>query len=187
MNAIAKSVRTSLPPSTLPVVTLKNVKYAEFNSEETHCFSATVYVDGVAFCIASNEGHGGCDNYEPVRGHDWAETQKKVEDLNARLKTFPEFDSKFGGTLAWSLDIMVSYALEKYLEERDTKRTLSRGVVFYDPARRSCYTLKNAKAVDPEKVKAYVAKKYPGGVVLNFIDLADAVEYLTGRRQPGVC
>ncbi|MFJ5483771.1 hypothetical protein [Pectobacterium actinidiae] len=40
-------------------VTLKNLKAADFASEETLCFTATVVFDGVAIAEASNDGHGG--------------------------------------------------------------------------------------------------------------------------------
>jgi hypothetical protein len=46
-----------------PKITVKNLKHAEFASQETHCYEATVYVDGKRFCKASNEGHGGGDIY----------------------------------------------------------------------------------------------------------------------------
>jgi len=41
---------------------LKNVKHAEFASQETHCFEAKLYVDGVFSAQISNEGRGG-SNY----------------------------------------------------------------------------------------------------------------------------
>ena len=44
-------------------ITVKNVKVAEFASEETLCFEATVYIDGVRAFTAHNDGHGGCDMY----------------------------------------------------------------------------------------------------------------------------
>ena len=47
-----------------PKIELKNLKTAEFASEETHCFEATVYLDGKRFCIASNQGHGGLGGLE---------------------------------------------------------------------------------------------------------------------------
>ena len=46
-------------------ITLKNVKYAKFASEETACFQATVYIDGVKCGEASNDGHGGSTNIYP--------------------------------------------------------------------------------------------------------------------------
>lgn len=49
-----------------PKIILKNLKYAAFASEETSCFSATVYVDGKRLCTARNDGHGGCDSYDSL-------------------------------------------------------------------------------------------------------------------------
>ena len=40
-------------------ITLKNFKHANFASEETYCFEATVYIDGQKAGHASNSGHGG--------------------------------------------------------------------------------------------------------------------------------
>ncbi len=57
-----------------PKITIKNLKYAAFASQETSCFEGTVYVDGKRFCIASNEGHGGPDSYDalPPKGGTWS-------------------------------------------------------------------------------------------------------------------
>jgi hypothetical protein len=49
-------------------ITLKNFKHAEFASEETYCFQATVYLDGKKVGVASNEGHGGSTNFYPHTG-----------------------------------------------------------------------------------------------------------------------
>src|SRR3546814_16561051 len=40
-------------------ITLKNLKVADFDSEETMCFSATVVFDGTPIAEARNAGHGG--------------------------------------------------------------------------------------------------------------------------------
>ena len=49
-----------------PKIILKNLKYAAFASEETSCFSATVYCDGKRLCTARNDGRGGCDSYDAL-------------------------------------------------------------------------------------------------------------------------
>jgi len=49
-----------------PKVTIKNLKYAAFASQETNCFEATIYVDGKRFCTARNEGSGGPDAYDAL-------------------------------------------------------------------------------------------------------------------------
>src|SRR3546814_10803069 len=40
-------------------ITLKNLKVADFASEETMCFSATVVFDGTPLAEARTDGHGG--------------------------------------------------------------------------------------------------------------------------------
>ena len=49
-------------------IELKNFKYAAFASEETLCFTASVYVDGVRTFMASNSGHGESNSIHPVNG-----------------------------------------------------------------------------------------------------------------------
>lgn len=44
--------------------TLKNLKVCEWASEETTCFTATLYVNGKRVGTCSNDGHGGCNRYD---------------------------------------------------------------------------------------------------------------------------
>ena len=63
------------------LITLKNIKVHPDMSEETHCFSATIYVDGKKAGFVKNEGRGGCHFYDWLDGglgqrvHDWAKGQ----------------------------------------------------------------------------------------------------------------
>jgi len=45
---------------------LKNVKFSEWNSEETNCFQAVVYFNGVKSGMAYNDGRGGCTDVSPI-------------------------------------------------------------------------------------------------------------------------
>jgi len=49
-------------------ITLKNVQFSEWASQETHHFQATVYMDGKRAMKVSNEGHGSCHNYYHTHG-----------------------------------------------------------------------------------------------------------------------
>ena len=40
---------------------LKNIKHTSWASEETHCYQASLYVDGKPVAIVSNDGRGGAD------------------------------------------------------------------------------------------------------------------------------
>jgi hypothetical protein len=44
---------------------LKNIKHTSWASEETHCYQASLYVDGKPVAIVSNDGHGGADRDYP--------------------------------------------------------------------------------------------------------------------------
>ena len=49
-------------------ISLKNIKHAAFASHETHCFEATVCLDGDRACKVENDGKGGSDHYYPYKG-----------------------------------------------------------------------------------------------------------------------
>ncbi len=49
-------------------ITLKNLKVAEFASEETLCFTATVVFDGTPIAEARNDGHGGSTFVRALQG-----------------------------------------------------------------------------------------------------------------------
>jgi len=49
-------------------ITLKNLKVADFASEETLCFTATVVFDGVPIAEAHNDGHGGSTFVRALQG-----------------------------------------------------------------------------------------------------------------------
>ena len=55
-------------PSTSFGLTLKNIKHAEFASQETHCFEATIYLHGKPAIKVENDGRGGADNHYGRKG-----------------------------------------------------------------------------------------------------------------------
>ncbi|NPY62119.1 hypothetical protein DZ967_024995, partial [Pseudomonas aeruginosa] len=49
-------------------ITLKNLKVADFASEETLCFTATIVFDGIPIAEARNDGHGGSTFLHALNG-----------------------------------------------------------------------------------------------------------------------
>lgn len=49
-------------------ITLKNLKVADFASEETLCFTATIVFDGIPIAEARNDGHGGSTFVRALQG-----------------------------------------------------------------------------------------------------------------------
>ena len=51
--------------SQLTNISIKGLRLSKDFSEETHCFQATVYIDGKRAFVAHNDGHGGANYYAP--------------------------------------------------------------------------------------------------------------------------
>ena len=102
-------------------IELKNIKYAEFASQETHCFEASVYIDGKRAGTVGNDGQGGCNFYHP---------RELEEALKAHAKTLPkvmyhehEFDQ--------DADTLIGDLLTEHLYAKDLKRALNKRIMFF--------------------------------------------------------
>lgn len=143
-------------------IELKNLKINERLSEETTCFSATVYVDGKRAFEASNRGHGGANEYHGG-----------YEAAAAYAATLPPYTSEVG-SLPYDLDMLIDDLIEKHRFESALKRDLKR-VAFIDGGK---YFLTKALAT-PDMIAA-VIKRYPSATILNTMPLADAVALCKG-------
>lgn len=104
------------------IITLKNIKHAEFSSQETHCFEATVYVDGKRSFIAKNDGHGGCDYYHPVKDNTQQNVNAMIKKINAELGK--EKTSQYN--LDNCLEFVVCDLINEYLTDKEIKRVLKK-------------------------------------------------------------
>jgi hypothetical protein len=95
-------------------VELKNVKYMDSLSEETACFTATIYINGKKAGTATNHGIGGNTD---VRITD--------KDLEARFfawaKTLPKLQTEFG-SLEMDGELYIDELLEQHLKEKDRQK-----------------------------------------------------------------
>ena len=64
-------------------IELRNIKYADWASEETNCYRALVYIDGVKVGETSNDGHGGADMVHP---------HEVAERIDAYAATLPPLE-----------------------------------------------------------------------------------------------
>lgn len=108
---------------TAPTIELKNIKYAAFASEETSCYSATIFVDGVKFATVDNEGRGGPDRVSPFTGG-----YDAVAQLDERIKrTMPRIESEyFPDGLEPSLETVCGDLLDTFLLRKDFKNVLKK-------------------------------------------------------------
>lgn len=156
-------------------ITIKGLKVAEFASEETTCFTATVYFDGVKVGTVSNDGHGGCNDWHTVNSN-------AFEDAEAFAKSLPATTYESEGVvheLPTDLDSVIDDLCD---EEREGKR-LRR--IFLNLYRRkvayvfdgSVWTLKRPlPPAGPARdvLLDNLIKKFPTAMVLCRLPEADA-------------
>jgi hypothetical protein len=140
-------------------IELKNLKINTRLSEETTCFSATVYINGKRAFEAGNRGHGGCNEYHG-----------DISAAKAYAATLPPYE----GRLPYDLDMLIDDLIAAAEYERALKRDLKRVAFIVDG---SYFTTK--VPATPDMIAA-VVKRYPTATILNTMPLADAVALCKG-------
>lgn len=107
-------------------IELRKIKYAEFMSRETHCFTAEVWIDGKKAGTAENEGHGGPTDIIPTACY------RKLEEY---AKTLPPVKTEYvieGKPWTYQPDAegVVNDLVEDYLELKELKKLLRNRIVF---------------------------------------------------------
>lgn len=156
-------------------IELRNIKRAAFASEETDCFTATVYIDGVRAGEVSNDGHGGCNRYHP---------RSLEERLTAHAKTLPMVVSdtlKDGNgqpfTYQPDADAVIGDLLSAHMAEKDLKRALKSRLLWTEGAK-----LWQSKKVPETTLKTWlddprtlVKERAAGEKVLNLLPFDQAL------------
>lgn len=96
-------------------VELRGIKHAAFASDETECFSATVFIDGKKAGTVDNEGRGGSNRYS---------TEGLQCRLNAIALTLPDIDLGNGRFICCDADILVGDLLQVALENEIAQTSL---------------------------------------------------------------
>ena len=151
-------------------IELKNVKYSDFASHETHCFEAAVYIDGKRAGNVSNDGRGGCNDYHP---HELALT------LAEHAKTLPKQKWNLDGKkfeIETTLDHIIDELLIDYLHAKDLKRSLSKRILFVGTDGQ----LKETIGLDKTKMEAALAsptitEKLKAQKILNLLPFDEAL------------
>lgn len=139
-------------------IELRAIKQYESMSDETHCYEARIFADGVYVCDVSNHGHGGGDV-----ASDW----KAYKELDEKVKSyFPEWSLDGGKTnLETDLEIVCGEIVNDFVVWRELAKQMRRKVLFTKPGDKRLYYLTIPKQVtDPAaavaKWKASNAGKY---------------------------
>jgi hypothetical protein len=151
-------------------VELKNVEILARNSEETTCFAATVYIDGKKAGTVSNDGHGGCNRYEP-----WS-MQKKLDE---HAKTLPPWKSSVDDTMnPQDADILIGDLLDAHMLLKELRSALRTRVLSLRKDKPGVFQTKKLKPDEMARALKAYREKPPEYVkqTLNFLSEEEALK-----------
>jgi hypothetical protein len=118
-------------------ITLRNLKVAEFASEETLCFKAVVLFDGEPVGDAENDGHGGCTFVRPRK-----DSRTRLAQAEAFAKSLPPLVTDHADpsdrSRKLTIQITLDFLVDQLAEEMRNERRL-RAIFKQDISRRLLY------------------------------------------------
>lgn len=141
-------------------IELKQVKHYERLSEETNCFSAFIYVNGIKCASAENRGVGGNTDIWPL-DIKFKDLVKQAEDF---CKTMPPYIFSDGDTMPYTLEILVDELLEKYLDEKHKEKHAKKMEKLFS----NCIVIGNEKEYISIKLKQPLSFYLDNGKILTF-------------------
>lgn len=109
-------------------ITLKKLRIVERLSQETTCFTADVYVDGVKAGTAENHGQGGPTNIHPFALRDRMEAHAKTLPMvtsTMKDESDPSGFFRYAPNAESMIDDLVGQAAEEKAEARMAKKLAS--------------------------------------------------------------
>jgi hypothetical protein len=101
-------------------VSLRGIRIFSALSEETECFSATLYIDDEKAGTVSNRGHGGC--------HDYTD-HKRVRAVCDELRDSEKAEGR--EPMVEGLDALVNAVLDDHMMLKDAKRWSKAGKIVF--------------------------------------------------------
>lgn len=159
-------------------IELRRISCNQRLSDETHCYTADLYVDGQRWGVVSNRGCGGSDDFAGTGGRNYGD----LMDLDKRIAAeYPPTDLTGvgcpGETMPESLESLCANLVSEHLIAKDMQRALTRSVLFLKAAEPGIFELKPKRGASFETSKfvAAVKAKYPDARILNEMPTDEAL------------
>lgn len=169
---------------------LKSIKHFEANSEETHCFSAKLYVDGKHLFDIRNDGHGGCDYVDPTKKiMEMGNWQEKLEEVEAYCRSLKPAEIHTYGdktiTLENTLEIWTCDRVNDFLVLKDIKSELRKGLLTLEEGDLRVYRVAKERRTDSylSGLKSAIREKKQG--VIFFDELSEDKQLELFRQHAG--
>jgi hypothetical protein len=152
-------------------IELRNISINQRLSEETNCYTATLYLDGKAIAEVGNRGCGGPDEVHHRNG--CADALAKVE---AYCKSLPPIPSEyFADGLPMNLELWCGLRVDESLYLKDLRRLVKTKILFKEEGKPlMTSTFKGCKAITPAHIKAF-RTMHPAAAILNDMPEAEAL------------
>ena len=164
-------------------VEIKNLKYAEWASQETNCFDASVYIDGKRVGTVRNDGSGGPNFYHP---HSVEQTlQKYAATLPPTVVIYDNGNGEERGEMPLVADDIIHELLMEHLYQGDLKRNFKSYILFVRDNK-----VMSTKKLTPAQLISWLAHpelpaKLKSDKILNLMPFAEALKiYIDFARGP---
>ena len=161
------------------VLEIKGVKHSAFASQETHCYEASLYLNGRKIGIVHNQGFGGADGFDPsgkLEDGSYHKNIKLYKDACSRMKAEDTWVSTWDGAEhPLTMEMWCCDMVNEWLNYKDFKKYLNSKVVYVKPDEKaiSYVSFKGVKKVTQRYID-HVKAKYPAFEILNDMPEADA-------------
>jgi len=163
-------------------VELKNLKHSEYASHVTHCYEATVWINGKRAFYARNDGGGGEDLYAPLENQERSEFTSSLNDLINHCLTLPKWGSEFGGKddMDVTPEILIGNLVNDMLDAKKLKKALKAKVLFVNENGIYQTGYRGSRKVDQNLIDM-VKDENPDCIVLNCLAFSEALDLYRGN------
>ena len=170
-------------------IELRHFDFGANSTRETHCFPATIYLDGEPVMKVSNDGNGGAHNYRPLHSQSnesfrtmLNESFKKAyESLDDRIRErYKSILEKGDHDLSFSLDYVITELVNERLCLEQMRKDMKSKVVFFDSNDSRIYFYKIKPTEENMRYIKSKTQKDAGIVWLN--DLPEAEAFVHWRK-----
>ena len=180
-------------------IELKNLSHNVTFSEETHCFRASIYINGKRMFCAENRGCGGPNDYSPFTlylGEYGEAFEESMSLAREEAKQYTLKKIELGEDLQWAIDAfgdgksdelidwLIADLINEQLTLKEMRKTLKKKVTVYDPKSNDILHLGRDKPTDEilEKYKNHFTtrseiKNTKDWIWLNMIPESEAYKY----------
>lgn len=172
---------------TIPTIELRNISVNHSLSEETYCYSATLYVDGERWGEVCNRGQGGADDFRETKGS--KRTCRDLNELDALLKAEGPKHVGDGYTLDDCLELRCGDMVTRHIREDEVRRALRTKLLYTHPTKKGLFQspLKSKGRVwtVDALLASYDRQGFAYGTVLNRLPFAEAFDLYFKMAEVG--